>query len=130
MGVDTNLKHNLFSTSINETIDYDRKMFNGYVKFLKKIDKKENLSKGEEKQKNLWMVRIKNMLKQKCSELIDLAINNNKDHIVLEDLELFAKSFVRSLDLEGFKYSRLVRMLKLSGLINYIKSIAIKKVFK
>ncbi len=127
MGVDTNLKHNLFSTSINETIDYDRKMFNGYVKFLKKIDKKENLSKGEEKQKNLWMVRIENMLKQKCSELIDLAIKNNKDHIVLEDLELFAKSFVRSLDLEGFKYSRLVRMLKLSGLIKYIKSIAIKK---
>ena len=62
MGVDTNLKHNLFSTSINETIDYDRKMFNGYVKFLKKIDKKENLSKGEEKQKKLWMVRIKNIL--------------------------------------------------------------------
>ena len=46
IGVDTNIKHNLFSTSIGKEIDFDRSMFNGYVSFLKKYDTKRNKTKG------------------------------------------------------------------------------------
>ena len=126
IGVDVNLKHNLFSTSINETINYDKKEFTNYIKFLKKTDKK-NTTKGEDKQFNLWQLRIQNMLKRKCSELIDLAVKNGKDHIVMEDLKLLGKSFIKSNDFENFKFSRLVRLLNLSSLNKIVASICEKK---
>lgn len=129
IGVDINVKNNLFSTSISEEIDYDRDLFNTYVKFLKKLDKrKENkLNKKLTKQKNKWLVRIGDMLKRKSSELVNLAIENDKNHIVLEDLELMNSGFTRNDEFQGFKYSRLVRLLHLASLKKYIKSIAYKK---
>ena len=126
IGVDTNLKHNLFSTSLNEIVDHDRKFFSRYVSFLKKIDK-EKKTNGEVKQFRLWQLRIKSMLQEKCSELVKLAISNNKDHIVMEDLGYFGKSLVRGEEFENFKYSRLIRLLHLSSLNNIVASICQKK---
>ena len=126
VGVDTNLKHNLFSTSLDKTIDYDRKLFSNYIRFLKKIDK-EKKTKGEVKQFTLWQKRIKSMLQQKSSELVQLTISHGKDHIVMEDLGSFGKSMVRGAEFEGFKFSRLVRLLNLSNLNNIVRSICQKK---
>lgn len=126
LGVDTNLKHNLFSCSNKQIIDIDRELLNQYVRFLKKIDKKERKQK-EEKQYKLWQIRFQNELKRKCSQLVDLAIKEGKDHLVLEDLGKFGKSWIRSLELEGFKYSRLVRLLNLSSLKKIVSSICQKK---
>ena len=107
-------------------INYDKKEFTNYIKFLKKTDKK-NTTKGEDKQFDLWQLRIQNMLKRKCSELIDLAVKNGKDHIVMEDLKLLGKSFIKSNDFEDFKFSRLVRLLNLSSLNKIVASICEKK---
>ena len=136
LGVDVNIKHNLFYTSEDYDIDYDRKMFNGYVNFLKKLDKKRlnkrkykqgnKLSKKDQNTFNHWKVRIKDMLKRKSRELIDHALENNLDHIVMEDLQLMGKMFSRSDEFEGFKYSRLMRLLNLSDLKNIVSSIANK----
>ena len=126
IGVDVNLKHNLFSTSLDKTIDYDRKMFSDYIRFLKKIDK-EKKTKGEIKQFTLWQKRIKSVLQQKSSELVQLAISHGKDHIVMEDLKLLGKSFITSNDFENFKFSRLVRLLNLSSLNKIVASICEKK---
>ena len=137
LGADVNVKHNLFSISDNSTIDYDRELFNDYVKFLKKLDvKKEHkeslklekeLSKRDERFSRKWRLRVKDMLKRKCSELVEHCREVGKDHLVIEDLGTFGKSFTRNDEFEGFKYSRLVRLLNLSDLKNILSSICEKK---
>lgn len=128
IGIDTNVKHNLFYTSTNLAIDFDRKEFNDYVCFLKYLDKKsKNLNSHDSKHKAHWQIKIQNMLKRKCNELVKRCISQGKDHLVLEDLGQFAKGFTRNDVFEGFKYSRLVRLLNLADLKNIIKSIANKK---
>ena len=126
IGVDTNIKHNLFATSEGSEIDMDRDLFRGYVAFLRKHQEKKEHSKGEDQQMDLWQERILCMLKKKARELVDLAIRQGKDHIVMEDLSSFGKSFVKSEEFEGFKYSRLTRLLHLSSLNKIIKGICKK----
>ena len=126
IGVDTNIKHNLFATSEGSEIDMDRDLFQGYVAFLKKHQEKKEHTKGEDQQKDLWQERILCMLKKKARELVDLAIKNNEDHIVMEDLSSFGKSFIKSEEFEGFKYSRLTRLLNLSSLNKIVKGICKK----
>lgn len=136
LGVDVNVKHNIFSTSQGDFIDYDRRLFNDYVKFLKKLDiKHENklkyrqdtsLSNKDNIKKDKWKIRIQDMLKRKSNELIKYAKMAKKDHLVLEDLELMGKSFSRNSEFEGFKYSRLIRLLNLADLKNILHSIGNK----
>lgn len=133
-GVDVNVKHNLFSSSDGQEIDYDRDIFNDYLKFIKKLDtklqkkSKDNrvLSNKDESNKKKWMNRIKDMLKRKASQLVQQAKEQGKDHIIMEELELMGKSYIRSQDLLGFKYSRLIRLLNLSDLKHIVTSIANK----
>lgn len=133
-GIDTNVKHNLFADKYGNNIDYDRKIFEDYVIFLKKCD--EKLSKKTKKERKLnkkdkikkakWLVRIKDMLKRKSNELVKQAISKGFDHIVMEDLGVFGKSLVKNEELLGFKYSRLIKLLNLSDLKNIISGICRK----
>lgn len=133
-GVDVNVKHNLFCDKNGLVIDYDRELFNDYVKFLKKIDNKlsqkpigeRKLSNRDQIAKYKWRVRVKDMLKRKSSELVKQAKQKGNDHIVMEDLQNMGKSFSRSDEMEGFKYSRLIRLLNLSDLKNIVSSIGNK----
>ena len=130
-------KYNLFATSTDHIIDFDRKMVSNYVRFIKRLDKKRSiktinnqdttLSKRDQKTQTKCKIRLRNMLKEKCYELVKHAISEGKDHIVLEDLLLHIKSFCRTDEFDGIKYSRLIRLLNLSDLKNYIVSIAHKK---
>jgi IS605 OrfB family transposase len=131
-GVDVNVKHNLFSDKYGNFIDYDRDIFNDYISFLKRMDEKKKrkdsniLSKKDNIKFNNFKVIIKDMLKRKCNALVKQAISLNKNHIVMEDLQHMAKSFARNNEFEGFKYSRLIRLLNLADLKNIVKSIANK----
>ena len=131
LGVDVNLKHNLFACSNKKTIDFDRKLFNKYCHFIRTIDAKKNkdieLSVGEERLFKVWQRRIQYMLKEKCSELVDLAISKGKDHIVMEDLRLFGKTHSKSIEFKGIKIGRLSKLLNLSNLKNIVASICSKK---
>ena len=122
----TNIKHNLFATSEGSNIDMDRDLFRGYVAFLKKHQEKKEHSKGEDRQMDLWQERILCMLKKKARELVYLAIRQGKDHIVMEDLSSFGKSFIKSEEFEGFKYTRLAKLLRLSFLNKIVKGICKK----
>lgn len=132
--MDVNVKHNLFCDKHGTTIDFDRDIFNDYIAFLKKCDKKlskkpkedRNLSNRDKKVKANWMVRIEDMLKRKANLLVIQAMELGRDHIVMEDLGQMAKSFFRSEELMGFKYSRLIRPLNLADLKNIVLSIANK----
>jgi putative transposase len=135
-GIDLNVKHNLFCDKHGQTIDYDRRIFQDYVNFLKTLDSKHQykkqhnlnleLSKKDQDKYDTWTSRIKDMLKRKSNQLVKQAITQGKNHIVMEDLGQFCKSFSRSEDFDGFKYSRLIKMLNLSDLKNIVKSIANK----
>ncbi len=131
LGVDVNLKHNLFACSNKKTIDFDRKLFNKYCHFIRILDAKKNksfeLTKGELKLFDLWQCRIQYMIKEKCSELVNLAISQGKDHIVMEDLSLFGRSYGKSDEFKGIKISRLGRLLNISNLKNIVASICSKK---
>lgn len=126
IGVDTNIKHNLFATSEELNVDMDRDLFRGYVTFLRKHQEKKEHSKGEDRQMDLWKDRITCMLKKKARELVNLAIREGKDHIIMENLSSFAKTYIKSEEFEGFKYSRIARLLKLSSLNKIVKGICKK----
>jgi IS605 OrfB family transposase len=142
IGADINIKHNLFALSDKEgnIIDYDRKLLNDYVKFLKGLDEskkqkkilglnKEDANKlSNENQVKLdkWIVRITDMLKRKCNQFVKYSVKGGKLNIVLEDLKSFAKSFVRNEEFDGFKYTRLIAMLHFTTIKEIVKSIAYK----
>ena len=134
-GVDVNIKHNMFADKYGYTIDYERDMVNDYIDFLKQCDIKLSnkpkesrvLSNKDKKVKGKWQVRIKDMLKRQSSLLVSHVIEQDFNHIVMEDLGSFAKSFTKNDELNGFKYSRLCRLLNLSDLKNIVSSIASKK---
>ena len=136
-GIDVNVKHNLFSDKYGNEIDFDRKLINKYVDFLKYLDNKKTnknkhnqgtkTSKRDQEKYNRFILHIQNDLKRKSSELVNRCIDLGNDHIVLEDLGNFSKSFSRLDYYQDFKTSRLVRLLNLSEVKNIIKSIANKK---
>ncbi len=127
LGVDVNIKNNLFSTSENKEIDIDRDLFQGYISFLRKYQEKKNdQTEGEKHQYSVWRERILCMLKKKARELVDFAIASGKNHILMEDLGSFARTYIKSKEFEGFKYSKLARILRLSHLNTIVKGICKK----
>jgi len=133
VGVDVNVKHNMFSLSNGTDIDYDRDMVAAYAEFLARLDEKNTrkksmkqkrtLSKKDGKVYDKWKIRINDMLERKVVELIKLAKANDYDHIVLEDLSSMGKSFIRMDDFSGFKYSRFMSLLGIPALKTRIHSI-------
>jgi len=132
LGVDINIKHNLFATSDeNIDIDYDRNLLNGFIKFLKKLDKREKdsdnktkkLGKRNKKVYKRWQNRISNMIIEASVELIKEAKKKGYNHLVLEDLELMSK--LRSNNKEfDINSGRLIKLLNLSSIKNRIINIA------
>ena len=123
LGVDVNVKHNLFSTELGD-IDFNRDLINKYVKFLQKIDNKKSKfqSKRRQKDRDRWRLLIKNQIKEKMVDLIKLAQENGRNHLILEDLELIGK--LRSKSEFGVNYGRLFRLLGLSSIKNELINIA------
>jgi len=123
LGVDTNVKRNLFSTKLGN-IDFDRALLTKYVKFLQKIDNKKakQLNARRTSDYRKWRLRIKNHIKQKMVELIDLAQQNKKNHLVLEELSLMKQFRIPSEF--GINYGRLFRLLGLTSIKNDIVQIA------
>lgn len=123
IGVDVNIKNNLFATEFGE-IDVDRNLIQKYVKFLQKIDNKKSQiqSKRRQKDRDRWRLIIKNHIKEKMVELIKFAQKNNRNHLILEDLQLLGKS--RFTSEFGVNYGRLFRLFGLSSIKNEIVQIA------
>ena len=141
IGVDTNIKHNMFAMKDGDTIDYDRDILDGYVNFLQHLDRiqakkaKMGLSKKEismlstkhQKQKDAWHEKFLCDIKMKCRMLVNKSVQEGKNHIVMEDLKLITKSFTESEEYNSMKYSRLWRLLRLSSLKTIVRSIAYKQ---
>ena len=143
VGVDINLKHNLFSCSNGKDIDFDRELIKNFVKivlrysemhdFLYKKEEKD-LTKTEIKKRNKiirrldkWLRKLSGYYKLKASQLLKMMKEEGFDHLALEDLNLGDKSWCRSEEFYNIKYSSLVRILHLCDFKNIFSTQASKR---
>ncbi len=116
LGVDINVKHNFCYLSDNTSIDYDRKWIGQAVKELKKYDKFCEKTSQQKNQISKITRRNEWFFKQLVSQVLDDIESKNISDVVLEDLNLsFGATYIRHPNFE-IKYSRLVRLLRLSNI--------------
>ena len=130
VGIDVNVKHNLFSLSNGEAYDYDRGLMKEYCRICSEIDnlkkKNERYAVGRRKQYRIDAIMRKILFSNRsliaimCKSLQEQGVR----HIVMEDLGTFGKTYVKSDDFESLNFNRIVRALHLAGLKNEVEHIA------
>ena len=134
VGIDVNVKHNLFSLSNCLTYDYNRKLVNDFCKLSTYLDKvKEKQGKeyklGKRYQFKLDKLREKIVKsnQQLISNMCKSLKNDNITHIVMENLDNgFGKSFVNDKNNNDINFNRVVKFLKISSLKDEVEHIARK----
>ena len=135
LGVDTNIKNNLFATSDGFDININEKLIQGYSTFLLKMDNRaamkdkclsKKLSSRRKTKYKFWLTRIHNMIIEKAVQLIKTAKSKGYNHLVLEDLN-FISSKLPSMNQDyGIKNGRMIKMLQLGSVKDTIHRIAWK----
>lgn len=130
VGVDVNVKHNLFSLSDGSTYDFDRELVADYCRLCSKVDelKKavDGYAVGRKLQYRIDVVRRKilsstrNVISDMCKALQGDGVR----HVVMEDLGTFGKTYVQYGDFESLNFNRIVRALHLTDLKNEVERIA------
>lgn len=131
VGIDVNVKHNLFTLSDGTTYDYDRQLVEEFCRVSKEIDKLKAKDKvytiGKRKQAKLDKLKEKivkyeeSLIANMCKTLQAQGVG----HIVMENLDNgFGKSYAK--DEEGLNYNRRVKFLGISSLKDEVEHIARK----
>ena len=132
VGIDVNVKHNLFSLSNGYNFDYNRKLLNELSNELIKIDnlkKDKSYIVGKKKQRKIDSFRnkIKKSNEQVCSGVCKYLNSIGKDHIVMENLDNgFGKSYVKDKNNSDLNFNRIVNELNLSSLKDMLEHISRK----
>ena len=130
VGIDVNVKHNLFSLSDGTTYDYDRGLVSDYCRLKRHIDSLKSQNPdyliGKRRQRKLDTLRSK-MLKSE-QQLISTMCKNlmlgGVRHIVMENLDNgFGKSYVKDEKLDGINFNDIVHFLGISSLKQEIEHI-------
>ena len=132
VGIDVNVKHNLFSLSDGSSYDYDRDIMKDYCRLCAETDrlkaKDREYTVGRKRQYRLEAARRRilsserTLIASMCRTLRD----NGVRHIVMEDLKAFGKTHVKSSDNESLNFNRIVRDLHLTDIKNEVEHIARK----
>ena len=127
IGVDINFVNNFISCSDGYIIDYDREYLDRMFKLVKKIDSigYNNMSKNMRRQLTKLVRQNEWYFQRLIHEFLMYCIANGKTDVVMEDLLFADKSWIRD-EATGLKYSRIVKLLRLSNIKNWIKSQAEK----
>lgn len=131
VGIDVNVKHNLFTLSDGTTYDYDRQLVEEFCRVSKEIDKLKAKDKaytvGKRKQAKLDKLKEKivkyeeSLIANICKTLQQKGVG----HIVMENLDNgFGKSYAK--DEEGLNYNRRVKFLGISSLKDEVEHIGRK----
>lgn len=132
IGIDVNVKHNLFSLSNGVNFDYNRKLLNQLTNELIKIDnlkKDKSYAVGKKKQRMIDSFRnkIKKSNEQVCSDVCKYLNSININHIAMENLDNgFGKSYVKDKNNNNINFNRTVSALNLSSLKDMMKRISRK----
>ena len=127
IGVDVNVVNNFITCSDGYVLDYDREYLSQLFKAIKRIDSigYNNLSKNQLKCLKKIVRRNEWYFKRLIHDFLQYCQSNNIVNIVMENLRNFEGTFIRDKE-TGIKYSRIVRLLHLSNIKNWIKEQAEK----
>lgn len=132
VGIDVNIKHNLFCLSNSDAYDYDRQLLKDYAKFCKEIDKlKGGKSYVIGKRKQWKLDTLKHKMQKREEQIIATMCKNLQlqgvRHIVMENLDNgFGKSYVKDSNNEDINFNRVVKFLGISSLKGMVEHIARK----
>lgn len=134
VGIDVNVKHNLFSLSNGLTYDYNRKLVNDFCKlstYLDKVKEKQGKEYKIGKHYQLKLDKLREKIVKSNQQLISTMCkslkNNNITHIVMENLDNgFGKSFVKDKNNNDINFNRVVKFLKISSLKDEVEHIGRK----
>lgn len=139
VGIDVNVKHNLFSLSNGECYDYNRKLVNDFCKlstYLDKVKEKQEKGKKDFKYKvgrryQLKLDKLREKIAKTNQELISNICktlrSNGITHIVMENVDNgFGKSYVKDKTNEDINFNRIVKFLRISNLKAEVEHIARK----
>lgn len=134
IGIDVNIKHNLFSLSDGSTYDYNRKLVSDFCQLSIYLDKVKNKQGKDYKIGKRYQLKL-NKLREKmlksnqyliscmCKDLQDKGIR----HIVMEELDnSFRKTFIKDKNNGNINFNRVINFLRLSNLKNEVEHIARK----
>lgn len=121
IGVDVNVVNNFLTCSDGYILDYDREYLSQLFKAIKKIDSigYNNLSKNQLCRLQKIVRRNEWYFKRLIHDFLQYCQSNNIVNIVMENLRNFEGTFIRDKE-TGIKYSRIVRLLHLSNIKNWI----------
>lgn len=134
VGIDVNVKHNIFSLSNGNTYDYNRKLVNDFCKLSTYLDKVKE-KKGKEykvgKRYQLKLDKLREKIVKSNQQLISSMCkslkNDNITHIVMENLDNgFNKSFVKDKINNDINFNRVVKFLRISNLKDEVEHIGRK----
>lgn len=132
IGIDCNVKHNLFCLSDGKEFDFDRGLLGEFIRHqrrtdeLKKVDKGYKIGKERKRVDDAMSVQMLNSIRMTISDVCKYLQSQGVSHIVMEDLGTFGASDVKIDDLGGVKINRVLRFLHFSDLKNEVKHIATK----
>jgi len=134
VGIDVNVKHNMFTFSNALTYDYDRELLKAFSEVSKRVDalKKQygrDWSPSKRRQRKIDIIshKIHELEKQTiavmCKELSEQGVN----HIVMEDLNgQFGRSYIKDKVNDDLNYNRITKTLGISSLKDEVEHIARK----
>lgn len=134
VGIDVNVKHNLFSLSNGECYDYNRKLVNDFCKLSTYLDKVKEKQGKEYKVGRCYQLKLdklrEKMVKsnqQLISNMCKTLRSNGITHIVMENLNNgFGKSYIKDKNNEDINFNRIVNFLRISNLKNEFEHIGRK----
>ena len=133
VGIDVNVKHNLFSVSDGTAYDYDRQLVGDYCRMKRQTDlfKSQNPDYVVGKRRQRKYDALRNKMRKSEQRLISTMCKNlmlgGVRHIVMENLDNgFGKSYVTDETLDGINFNDIVKFLGISSLKQEIEHIARK----
>ena len=121
VGVDVNVVNNFITASDGHVMDYDREYLSQMFRMVAKIDKigYGNLSRGQLRRYRKIIRRNEWYFRRLIHDFLTYCVQNNIVNVVMEDLRSFDGTYIRDRE-TGIKYSRIVRLLRLSNIKNWL----------
>ena len=133
VGIDVNVKHNMFTLSDGTTYDYDRELVKTFTDVSKRVDELKASDKdykvGKRRQWKLDAIRhkIREIEKQEIAKMCQELQEQGVTHIVMEDLNgKFGKSYIKDKCNGELNFNRIVGALRISTLKDEVEHIARK----
>ena len=133
VGIDANVKHNMFTLSDGTTYDYDRQLLKDYAEAVKRVDELKAANKeyktGKRRQWKIQTLahKIVESEKQRISVMCAEEQSKGTNHFAMEDLDgKFGKSYIKDKCNDDLNFNRIVSALHLCSLKNEVEHIARK----